>query len=146
MVYVLGQMPSESRVTSEEYFLCSLKSAITTACSTRYNASSSGQTLDTLCNPEDRTDALTSSFPDYQNVPNWRDIGFDLLNAMSLNTGMIDGNSSFSRVFTQLQLVEPGFPEVLPSPAEALLAMATCTALDLTWDIPFYAQWVSTPL
>jgi hypothetical protein len=142
MVYLLGLQPaSDIYPETGDYFLCSLKTGITQACSTRFNASSSGQTLEALCGPEYRYDGVGSTNNDIT-IPNWRDIGFDFLNAMSLQTGIMDGMASYPRILTQMQLREPKLDPKLPSPAEALLAMASCTALDLVQEIPFVPFWV----
>lgn len=142
MVYILGTRPaSQSAPVAKDYFLCSLKAGITTQCSTRYRASSSGQSLEALCNAENRYDGPRESSADVEILPDWRDIGFDFLNSMSLNTGMIDGDASMSRLLTQLQLHTSDLDPQLPSPAEALLAMASCTVLDLTRDFAFFPFW-----
>jgi hypothetical protein len=142
MVYVLGQRPRLLDDTEpNEYFLCSMKAGVTKECSTRFNASSSGQSLEAVCGPEHRYD-MAPTIDDVTILPNWRDIGFDFLNAMTLNAGVVDGDSSYARTLTQLQLREPKLNPLLPSPAEALLSMAACTALDLVKDFPFVPFWV----
>lgn len=59
------------------------------------------------------------------------------LDAISLQTGIFDGSATYYWLLTQKQLDEPKLDPKLPSPAEGLLAMASCTALDLVQDIPF---------
>ena len=96
MVYILGQRPVlDVGEPTDDYFLCSLKTGVTTKCSTRYNASSSGQTLEALCGPEHEYDGPDPVSTDYRVIPNWRDIGFGFLNAMSLNTGVMNLNASY---------------------------------------------------
>ncbi|CAO2655079.1 Nn.00g118120.m01.CDS01 [Neocucurbitaria sp. VM-36] len=131
-IYLLGKHP-ENQI--DDYFICSLKTGITSSCFTRYNASSSGQTLEALCDDGVQPDAANDV--DFKVSPEWREIGFHLLNSLSLNNGVFDGAASTARIFTQLQLVQRELSAKLPSPAEALLSMATCTVLDLTRNFPF---------
>jgi hypothetical protein len=141
-VYVLGQRPRLPDDTEpNDYFLCSMKAGVTKECSTRFNASSSGQSLEAVCGPEHRYD-MAPTIDDVAIGPNWRLIFFDFLNAMTLNTGILDWKASYPRTLTQFQLREPKLNPLLPSPAEALLSMATCTALDLVKDFPFVPFWV----
>ncbi|CAN9192379.1 unnamed protein product [Alternaria alternata] len=139
-VYLLGKAPDN---TTEDYFLCSMKAGITTSCTTRYNASSGGQSLEAVCDgphgniSEDASIQPLRSNGDKAALVGWRELGFNLLNSLSLNNGVFDGDASTARIFTQLQLTEPKLNKTLPSPAEALLSMTTCTVLDLTQDFPF---------
>jgi hypothetical protein len=139
-VYLLGKAPDN---TTSDYFLCSMKAGITTSCTTRYNASSGGQDLEAVCDDGDgkhSADAVIQplrSNGDKSALVGWRELGFNLLNSLSLNNGVFDGDASTARIFTQLQLTEPKLNKTLPSPAEALLSMTTCTVLDLTQNFPF---------
>ncbi|KAI4714298.1 hypothetical protein J4E89_001748 [Alternaria sp. Ai002NY15] len=139
-VYLLGKAPDN---TTEDYFLCSMKAGITTSCTTRYNASSGGQSLEAVCDDangkhsDDSAIQPLRSTDDRTALVGWRDLGFNLLNSLSLNNGVFDGDASTARIFTQLQLTEPKLNKTLPSPAEALLSMTTCTVLDLTQNFPF---------
>lgn len=143
MVYLLGRQPSrDDGQSTDDYFLCSLHTDITSKCSTRYNASSSGQTLEALCGPKDGYDGPRRDWASQ----NWRDIGFGFVQSMDLNTGMFNLSSSYARTLTQLQLMTPDLNPTLPSAAEGLVSMATCTALDLTKDYPFVPFWVSHAL
>jgi hypothetical protein len=115
---------------------------------TRYNASSSGQSLEAVCDENTARKSQEMKGPnnepvEFREIINWLDMGYDLLNALSLQTGIVDGDASLSRVLTQLQLKSPQLATNLPSPAEALLSMATCTMLDLTQGFPFVSIWVS---
>ncbi|KAI4945005.1 hypothetical protein J4E91_008350 [Alternaria rosae] len=139
-VYLLGKAPDN---TTEDYFLCSMKASITTSCTTRYNASSGGQSLEAVCDDENGKHSDDSAIQPLRSTGDrvalvgWRDLGFNLLNSLSLNNGVFDGDASTARIFTQLQLTEPKLNKTLPSPAEALLSMTTCTVLDLTQNFPF---------
>jgi hypothetical protein len=127
-----------------------MKAGITTSCTTRYNASSGGQSLETVCpdtnnittsssedNDDDGAIAPLRSTHDTPSLVSWRDLGFNLLNSMSLNNGVFDGDASIARILTQLQLTENTLNKTLPSPAEALASIMTCTVLDLTQNFPF---------
>lgn len=121
-----------------------MKAGVTTSCTTRYNASSSGQSLDALCDHDDSNDAMIAplrSNNDRAALVGWRELGFNLLNSLSLNNGVFDGDASTARILTQLQLTEPSLNKTLPSPAEALLSIMTCTVLDLTQNFPFQPSW-----
>ena len=143
MAYLLGKnVPRDDGGGSDDYFMCSLKIGVTEQCSTRYNASSSGRTLEALCGPEYRYTGANSTGIN-RVVPDGGDIEFLLLRAMTLDLGIIDSNSSWAYLLTQFQLAVPQLDTRLPSPAEALLSMATCTALDLVQDIPFVPRWVT---
>ncbi|KAL6703897.1 hypothetical protein ACN47E_008933 [Coniothyrium glycines] len=135
-VYLLSKHPQNQ---ADDYLICSLKTGITNSCYTRYNATSSGQTLEALCDEHIHID--TTQNIDFQTTASWREIGFHLLNSLSLNNGVFDGAASTARIFTQLQLSARKLSATLPSPAEALLSMATCTVLDLTRTFPFHAPF-----
>lgn len=55
-IYLLGAVDTSVSTSTEPYFLCSLKVSQTPFCSTQYNASSSGATLEAIC--EDPNDDL----------------------------------------------------------------------------------------
>ena len=143
-VYLLGRSPPRFLGSlSEDYFLCSLQTSITEQCSSRYNASSSGQTLEALCGAEHHYQRAGSTGPEEIAVRNWRDFGYDFLYAMSLATQTGDSFSSYSRMLTQLHLLSPELNAMLPSPAEALLSMAVCTTLVLLDGVSFTSSpWV----
>lgn len=131
------------------YVLCKIRVYMTPECSTRYNVTGSGGTMEALC--EDKNDGMAyiksmTNATQGQSVLNWRYVGFDWANSMSLNTGIMDGNASNSRLLTQLILHENAKGEIdlnpaLPSPAEALAVMSGCTLL-MSWiDAPFVMFW-----
>ncbi|KAF2734846.1 hypothetical protein EJ04DRAFT_543335 [Polyplosphaeria fusca] len=139
--YLLGRHPDPNRT---DYFVCSLKMQILSTCSTRYNASASGQTLEVFCDEEHRDMAYRPHIldrPDYRDVQEWISTAFSVLNAMSLNMGVLDGNASTPRTLTSLQLQEPRLNDSLPSPAEALVSMSLCTALNLIKGVPYVDFW-----
>ncbi|OCK83244.1 hypothetical protein K432DRAFT_402226 [Lepidopterella palustris CBS 459.81] len=146
-IYLLG---TGDPSLAEKYVLCSMKVSLSPACSTRYNATGSGGTMEAIC--EDPTDdlayvhSLSNASVGLTNQ-DWPNIGFDWANSMSLNTGIVDANASNSRLLTQLILQSPELNKALPSPAEALAVMAGCTLLMSAQDTPFVEFWnYSLPL
>lgn len=155
-IYLLGQGgPADDGTDGTGVFvLCKIHVALTPECSTRYNVTGSGGTMEALC--EDQTDYMAYNYsqPDAQwitEVPNWRDIGFDWSNSLSLNTGIVDADASNSRLLTQL-ILKPSNPDpanlkvdlspALPSVGEALAVMSGCTLLKSMIDAPFVMFWV----
>ncbi|KAF2036251.1 hypothetical protein EK21DRAFT_96201 [Setomelanomma holmii] len=149
-IYLLGQGGADSgRNTTEMFSLCKIHVSITPGCSTQYIAMSGGGTMEALC--EDRADDMSYAKhhpedPYIENVVDWKDIGFDWANALSLQTGIVDGDASNSRLLTQLMLnptnSDPENLEVeidpdLPSMGEALAVMSGCTLLKSMMDAPF---------
>jgi hypothetical protein len=122
---------------------------LTTICSTRYNASTTGQTLEVLCDEQHKDLAYKASspeLPEFTIVQDWLDAAYELLEAMSLNAGDIASHQSVSHILTSLQLQKPRLNETLPSPAEALVSLALCKALDLAQGVPFAGSWVGNPV
>ncbi|ORX99294.1 hypothetical protein BCR34DRAFT_606666 [Clohesyomyces aquaticus] len=144
-IYLLGRAPPEQ---GEEYVLCQIKATVTPLCSTTYTAGASGGYLAANCDKDDDhafIKSVTNATKVYP-IPDWRNIGFDWSNSMSLNTGIMDANASNSRLLTQLimQKNEEGeydLNEMLPSPAEALAVMSGCTLLMSFQDTPFVEFW-----
>lgn len=133
--YLLGKAPD---ATTDDYFLCSMKTELTTACTTRYNASSQGQSLEALCDKDDDSEVPSqASGGNNTALSGWLGMAYDLLNSISLNNGVFDGDASTARILTQLQLKEPALNKTLPSPAEGLASIMMCTVLDLTPNFPF---------
>lgn len=149
-IYLLGQGGKDSGSnTTGMYSLCKISAALSPDCTTQYNARSGGGSMEALC--EDKADLMQYSKL-HENatwttsMPNWKDIGFDWANSLSLQTGIVDGNASNSRLLMQLMLnptnTEPENLEVdlnpaLPSMGEALAVMAGCTLLQAMTDAPF---------
>ena len=74
--------------------------------------------------------------------PEWFYLAFDATRAMSLHTGMTDGNATLSKILGQLYLRNASLVPRVPSPAEALLSMLVCSTVDNQGDIPFKLDWV----
>jgi hypothetical protein len=141
-IYLLGQGGIDSGKNMSGIFsLCKIEVAITPECTTQYNARSGGGTMEALC--EDKADkmAYIKHHPDatwIDRVANWKDIGYDWSNSLSLQTGIVDGNASNSRLLNQLMLLpknddrenlQVDLNPALPSMGEALAVMAGCTLL-----------------
>ncbi|KAF2201942.1 hypothetical protein GQ43DRAFT_16992 [Delitschia confertaspora ATCC 74209] len=149
-IYLLGAGGADTKSNrTGEYVLCQLKVSMTPHCSTRYNATSSGGTMEAICEQENDEFAYIKSYTNatgVAKVPDWRDVGFDWANSLSLNTGIMDGAASNSRLLTQLMLQKDASGEydlslALPSPAEALAVMSGCTLLMSAQDSPFVDFW-----
>ncbi|KAF1916879.1 hypothetical protein BDU57DRAFT_449041 [Ampelomyces quisqualis] len=150
-IYLLGRGgPNDAGLNMTDTFsLCKVSVWITPNCTTQYNARSGGGTMEAHC--EDKADdmAYIKRNPDamtINRVANWMDIGFDWSNALSLQTGIMDGSASNSRLLTQLILSpknkDPGNYQVdlsptLPSMGEALAVMSGCTLLKSGMDAPY---------
>ncbi|KAF1962908.1 hypothetical protein CC80DRAFT_369861, partial [Byssothecium circinans] len=137
------------------YTLCKMYTTLTAKCTTQYNATGSGGTMEALCEGKGDDMAFHKSYPNATDTPmqtNWRDVAYDWANSMSLNAGITDGEASNARILTQLILRDNKKGEIdldpaLPSPAEALAVMSGCTLLMSAIDSPFILDWnYSIPL
>ena len=141
-IYLLGQGGADEGANMTGIFsLCKIDVSITPECTSQYTAMAGGGTMEALCEEKADDMAYSKHHPDAQwitSVPNWRDIGFDWSNALSLQTGIMDGDASNSRLLTQLMLnptnTDPDKFQVdlspaLPSMGEALAVMSGCTLL-----------------
>jgi hypothetical protein len=160
-IYILGQGGADvdgytGPDMSHIYTICKVEADITPYCSTIYNAGGSGGNMEVKCgDPRDGNVgkmAYINSMPNatvVNGIRNWRDVGTDWSNSLSLGTGISDGQASNSRLLMQLQLVPAGgkdadpkdldvrLNEALPSMAEALAVMSGCTLLKSFLDAPF---------
>jgi hypothetical protein len=158
-IYLLGQGgPADDGTNMTGVFsLCKISMAISPDCTTLYKARSGGGSMDALCEHKADDMAYSKLNPGTQwkrNVANWRDIGTDWSNSLSLNTGLVDGDASNSRLLTQLMLrptnpdpknLEVDLSTTLPSMGEALAVMAGCTLLKAMVDAPYTMFWVRPP-
>ncbi|KAJ8105406.1 hypothetical protein OPT61_g10198 [Boeremia exigua] len=161
-VYVMGQGGDGTAGPNMTgiYSVCKIDVDITPYCSTRYLAGGSGGRMEALCgNPADDTVGRMAYVRSMTNAttvkgyPNWRDVGADWSNSLSLGTGLSDGDASNSRLLMQLQLVPTkgleADPEnldvklnpLLPSMSEALAVLSGCTLLKSFIDAPFVPFW-----
>ncbi|KAF1944188.1 hypothetical protein EJ02DRAFT_341468 [Clathrospora elynae] len=135
------------------YAVCKIHVSITPGCSTRHTVTGSGATMEALCEDPSDNMAYIKSEPKAQltqSVANWRDIGFDWANSLSLGVGIMDANASNARLLTQL-ILKPtdvntesfhvDLSPALPSIGEALAVMSGCTLLKSMIDAPFVMFW-----
>ncbi|KAK7183842.1 hypothetical protein DPSP01_004462 [Paraphaeosphaeria sporulosa] len=144
-IYLLG---AGANALNGTYMVCKIHVTLTPNCSTQYNATGSGGSMEALCEDRDPHMAYTYSNSSEKSVPlpDWRDIGFDWSNSMSLNAGITDGQAANARLLTELMLqagTDGNFDlnPFLPSPAEALAVMAGCTLLMSAIDAPYVMFW-----
>lgn len=132
-IYLLG---AGANALNGTYMVCKLHVTLTPNCTTQYNATGSGGSMEALCDEKDPHMAYkySNSSEKSLGLPDWRDVGFDWSNSLSLNAGITDGEAANARLLTQLMLA-PGsdgnfdLNPYLPSPAEALAVMAGCKYL-----------------
>ncbi|PNS20188.1 hypothetical protein CAC42_5638 [Sphaceloma murrayae] len=155
--YLLGQgdgMSSGGNPISGKYVLCELSASLTPHCSTRYNATASGGSMEAVCNdPNDDLRLIVSNSSAIQGnmtrSKDWFDVALEWGSSLSLGTGISDGKASNSRLLMQLLLDGPSLSKSLPSVSEALAVMAGSTLLFSSYDAPFNTeQWnyTSNPL
>jgi len=156
-IYLLGQGgPDDVGMDGTGIFsLCKLHLTVRPGCSTRHNVTGSGATMEALCEDPNDKKAFVETGDEVsvntKGVANWRDIGTDWSNSLSLGTGLMDANASTSRLLTQLVL-KPTNPDpenlqvdlsnAIPSLGEALAVLAGCTLLLSMVDTPFVTFWV----
>jgi hypothetical protein len=159
-IYLLGQGgPADDGSDGTGTFaLCKLHVYMTADCSTHHDVTGSGASMEAHCeDPHDKM-AYKKSQPDDQAIriiKNWRDVGFDWANSLSLNTGIMDANASNSRLLTQL-ILQPSDPtpesftvalsKALPSLGEAVAVLSASTLLKSMIDAPFVMFWVGATL
>lgn len=126
------------------YTLCSIKTALTPNCSTKYHSSGSGGSLNSTCeDPNDRF-AYSKSDPD---APigvwskDWMSVATDWGMALSLNAGITDGNAANARLLTQLIPTTTSLDTSMPSISEALAILAGNTLLLSSLNSPFIHHW-----
>lgn len=144
-IYLLGQNSGGT------FALCSLKVFQTPLCSTEYNASQIGATLEAKCNDDRKVNehgdmryiaSLRNATIGNATInKDWVSIGQEWANSLSLNAGINDGQASNARLLTELMLTTKDLPKDRPSMAEALAVLASCTLL-MSWsDAPFVQFW-----
>ncbi|KAF2096816.1 hypothetical protein NA57DRAFT_78408 [Rhizodiscina lignyota] len=137
-IYLLGRGgPSQNN----QLFLCQLQARQTPHCSTNFTATSSGATMVVDCDPNDPMAYIRSlrNASDFNSTTSkdWPSVASEWGNSLSLNAGISDGNASNARLLTELALAGPTLNPALPSPAEALAALAGNTLLMSTEYAPF---------
>jgi hypothetical protein len=150
-IYLLGQgAPKyDGKNHTSEYSLCKLEVGISPHCSTLYSVAVSGNKIEAVCEDQAGDMAYIRTNPNaqtVQSVPNWRYVGLDWAETLSLNSGMIESNNSFPRVLMTLQqskIQGPSLSQRIPSLAETLAVSAGYTLLASWQDAPFVNEWVS---
>ena len=140
-LYVLS-MSNDSN--DKPYALCSLRASLTPECSTVYHSTMSGGTLYTHCEDADNRLAYSKSQPSITSgvyKEDWRDVAAQWAIALSLGAGVNDADASNARLLSQFIPTEWSLSPKLPSIAEALAVMASCTLLMSTSDAPFIHYW-----
>ncbi|KAF2433105.1 hypothetical protein EJ08DRAFT_584201 [Tothia fuscella] len=138
-IYLLGK--GSSAVAN--YTMCRVKAGMTPVCSTEFAATASGGSLVARC--EDKNNDMqynkANSSRAWTTSLDWYDVGSEALDALSLNTGALNGAAANSRMLMQLALQENDLNPALPSPAEALAVLAGCSLLMSAEDTPFVEFW-----
>lgn len=145
--------------TDNNYGLCALRVGQTANCSTQYNATSNVGTLEAIC--EDPSDDLRY-IKSLANATTgmaalsaeWPNVAEMWVRSIDLATGLLNGNASNARLWTELFLdnssvdwskgADPpdmALEAAFPSPAEALAVMAGCTLIQSARDAPFVEFW-----
>ncbi|TIA11577.1 hypothetical protein D6C80_07379 [Aureobasidium pullulans] len=143
-VYLLG------RDATSNFALCSIKVFSTPYCSTEYNASLVGASLEAKCD-DSRVD-LADEMRYIHSLKNatsgndtinkdWVSIGQEWSNSLSLNAGINDGQASNARLLGELILTTDALQRDRPSIAEALAVLASSTLLMSWQDAPFVQFW-----
>lgn len=130
---------------TETYTLCSLRAVISPNCSTEYNASSSGGSLTSHCEPNNPLSYIRSQpkVPDVNSdwAKDWVSVASVWGLSLSLNDGIIDGNSANARLLTQLIPTAGALDPSLPSISEALAVLAGSTLILSSQGAPFIHYW-----
>lgn len=128
---------------TEMYTMCSMRVTQTTGCSTEYNASVSGGSLTSNCDPDNPAAYIKSQpeAPDSAPAPNWVSVASVWGPAISLGDGIMSGDSANARLLTQLIPISRSLDPSLPSISEALAILAGCTLVLSAQDSPFIHFW-----
>jgi hypothetical protein len=125
------------------YALCQMQAGLTDSCSTHYNASNSGSSMEAVC--EEDSDPLQYAKNRPEGMPlrndtlnaDWPSIASTWAKSLSLSSGVVDGRSSNARILTQMIITSENFSSALPSMAEALAVMSGDTLIQSITDAPF---------
>ncbi|KAJ5587733.1 uncharacterized protein N7459_003498 [Penicillium hispanicum] len=145
-IYLLGK-PS---VANPEYVMCAIRAKETGACSTTYNAASSGAFLSSKC--ENKTNPLQynrqhPSFAEGVWSVDWKNIASEWASALNLGSGITNDQASNERLLMQMMPRHNAAQNTysldphLPSIAEALAVMAGSTLILSTRASPFVQGW-----
>ncbi|KAK5114780.1 hypothetical protein LTR85_010093 [Meristemomyces frigidus] len=129
----------------DSYALCQIQVGFTSMCSMVYNVSYGGATLTAFCGESAGSEQYSKSSSDYDVSgfvsKNWPNAGSIWADATGLNDGVYDGNSSLSRMLTEMTLTTATLNPALPSLAEGLGAVFGYSALLSAQDSPLVGYW-----
>ncbi|KAF7719360.1 Uncharacterized protein PECH_004854 [Penicillium ucsense] len=141
-IYLVGH----TSVSHPQYVMCGMRAKLTGVCSTQYTAASSGASLSTNCeNGTDflRYDRFHNDFVEGTWQPDWKNVADVWASALSLGSGITDGQASNERLLMQLMpAYDPAtntysLNSSLPTVGEALAVMAGSTLILSSQDSPF---------
>ncbi|MCJ1473189.1 hypothetical protein MMC13_001840 [Lambiella insularis] len=124
--------------------LCSISASFTTKCSTRFNASMSGNSMSSHCEDPDDPLAYWRTYPNANNGirnPDWVNTAWSWALGINLNGGISDSDDSIGRLLTQLIPNTSTLDPYLPSISEALAVLSGCALLISSLDAPFVHFW-----
>lgn len=135
--YLLATSPTNTST------MCSIRTALSPNCSTEYHSSTSGGSLNSNCEVNNRL-AYIESVPKATSgiwSADWVNVASEWGMALSLNAGITDGLSANARLLTQLIPTMNTLDPSLPSISEALAVLAGNTLLLSSLDSPFIHYW-----
>ncbi|OAP61913.1 hypothetical protein AYL99_04116 [Fonsecaea erecta] len=151
-IYVLAAPPPVDKraFPTDDYVLCSVKSAQYRNCTTYYRVAQSGGQLSVECDKSPGNtlpyvkavkDAVIGNWD-----ADWKDVGSEWLRSLSLTAGINDANASSARLLSQMiPAYSEGQPTFLtsdmPTIGEALAVLAGETALLSSSNSPFVHFW-----
>lgn len=118
------------------------RSALTPFCSSTYNATSSGGSLEAVCEDDNDPYQYIRSLPTatsgngYISL-DWPNIASLWGTSLNLNSGITDGKAANARLLMQFMPATTSLSPQLPSLAEALAVMVGNTLLASALDSPF---------
>ena len=136
-VYVLATSATET------YTMCSMRVALSPDCSTEYSASVSGGSLTSHCDAGNPL-AYIKSEPKAPRgfwSTDWVNVVSEWGNSLSLNDGIVSGNSANARLLSQLIPTSTSLNPSLPSISEALAVLAGGTLILSSQGSPFIHWW-----
>ncbi|KAL9084108.1 MAG: hypothetical protein Q9159_005403 [Coniocarpon cinnabarinum] len=143
-LYILGGNPdAEGNIST--YSLCQMRAFRTPSCSTWYNATSSQSHMVAQCEQANDPMQFQKTEPNAARGNDttsllWVDVADSWATAVTLNTGITDGNAANARLVTQFFPTERSFDPQMPSMAEALAVMAGGTLMMGTRNAPVRAM------
>ena len=129
--------------------MCSIRAFIYCGCSTLYHAEQSGGLMSVHCDDDPLNtipyNQSQTAAPLMINSSDWKDVGSEWINSISLGQGISDGSAAGARMLTQM--IPPytqgqmKLQDDMPSTGEALSVLAGCTLLISSLAMPFVHYW-----